>query len=323
MAYSQVGKSYATQRKFCEVWAAKKPLETEVVRRQSQESIEVDEKVVTYLSLTAIWREEGGTRADWPAALNYVSACIKFAKAGMVCDGRPLLDFNSMTMKVDFAYIKKGFRSSFEQKWKGVVVMVDNTKAGDAAKPVRGDANSQPAPLSKGTGSGKGDSVKEEPKTDTPQQESTKRKTATPKQEEKNADTPKKDEESEAKQQKKKVINGLWQEAKKMCGKAQAACSQCNQQTVKMTTGPDWKSWAAGKEKDVYDNKKKKPDQFFKSSNFWLVFLTTDLQLLRRKFNDTASEKELAGLSECGVRVDALLANAKRLTAMAEATKLA
>ena len=134
-AYAEVGKSYEAQRKFRQEWASKEAQKLKTARMMTQTTIEVDEKNVEYLSLSAVWQKEGGARMDWGAAFAYVQSCISFHKKGITCRGRPFITFNDMTQRFDFAYIRKGFRSAFEQTWRRQVDFDDND--GPQTKPIK------------------------------------------------------------------------------------------------------------------------------------------------------------------------------------------
>ena len=111
--YKGVGKSYAAQRKFRLAWANKKL--AEVTEEKVEEEGEQAEDVMggQYLPMNVIWREEGKDAAAVVATLNYVNKCVQYQTEGKLVKGRPWIEFNQMTGRNEFLYIKKPCRDTF------------------------------------------------------------------------------------------------------------------------------------------------------------------------------------------------------------------
>ena len=121
--YQSVGKGFAAQRAFRSGWAREQAAEMEATRTLTQRSIEVDESNGTYEALTVIAQKEGGGAEGATAAKNYADKCISLMRQGVTWKGRELIQWNDWTKRYELAYIKRQFRSCFEQQWDKQVVM--------------------------------------------------------------------------------------------------------------------------------------------------------------------------------------------------------
>ncbi len=50
--------------------------------------------------------------------LNYTSRRVELAQASVMCRNRQFVLWNDFNQRYDFAYVKKSFRSAFEQQWR-------------------------------------------------------------------------------------------------------------------------------------------------------------------------------------------------------------
>ena len=128
--YKSLGTNYAKQREFRLGWAADSAEAMRLERIVKEKSIELDEDAGTFEPIEVIAKREGGGRAGWRAAQNYVQKCIDMTVAGISWRGRCLVEYNSWTKRFEVAYIKKTFRSSFERSWEKRVITddLDNDK---------------------------------------------------------------------------------------------------------------------------------------------------------------------------------------------------
>ena len=110
--YAEIPKNYALQRNFKLAWA-KKELEEEV--KKYTESTTTSNSTVSrgeYLSFNCVMQAEGGGRLGFEAAKNYLFSARRFAAAGKMLRGRPLLVYNSWTRFVEMLYVKNGFEDA-------------------------------------------------------------------------------------------------------------------------------------------------------------------------------------------------------------------
>ena len=148
--YDDLGKAYAKQRARRQLWVEDELKKLVVSRTQTDEQKESDTMNGDYEPFDIVIDKEGGAarESSIKAAYNYCEACINNFKAGKFMNGRSWVAWNKMTKRVEFLYLKKGYRQSFDQSWgKTVSTTADgdgNTLAGkklgsDAGKPAVDD----------------------------------------------------------------------------------------------------------------------------------------------------------------------------------------
>ena len=108
--FKALGRGYTMQRQFKLRWLkeAGEKIKTEAKRIQSNTSEDFVNGI--YLPMTRIWKEEGKDEAAKVATLNYVNSCVAMQRVGKTVNGRPLIEYNTMTKRNEFLYLKKTCR---------------------------------------------------------------------------------------------------------------------------------------------------------------------------------------------------------------------
>ena len=101
-------------------WAKAELKKVQSKKTESMSSSQVQFSEGTYHAFDLIVDAEGGPqrKSAVKAALNYVLACKHFHAQGHSVGGRPWCEYNLMTQRWEFLYIKKGFREGFEKLWR-------------------------------------------------------------------------------------------------------------------------------------------------------------------------------------------------------------
>ena len=116
-AYEAVGRKYTAQRSFRHAWAQQVFEE----KTQSKKKVVVDESLDIlkgeYVSFSRIWKAEGKDAAGLEAAKEYVNTCLQYMMEGRTVRGRSYIEYNDMTKRFDFLYVKKTISETEGTKW--------------------------------------------------------------------------------------------------------------------------------------------------------------------------------------------------------------
>ena len=108
--YKELGRSFEKQRAFRKRWAATELKKLEEQWVHTEEDIAEDGTDGIYYPLARIWKEEGKDPSGALAAVNYVTACVRFEAEGKRLKGRPFVLFNKMTQRNEFLYLTRPCR---------------------------------------------------------------------------------------------------------------------------------------------------------------------------------------------------------------------
>ena len=116
-AYEAVGRKYTAQRTFRAAWAQQVFEE----KTQSKKKVVIDESLDVlkgeYMSFSRIWKAEGKDAAGLEAAKSYVDTCMQYMMEGRTVRGRSYIEYNDMTKRFDFLYVKKTISETEGTKW--------------------------------------------------------------------------------------------------------------------------------------------------------------------------------------------------------------
>lgn len=88
------------------------------MRSHSQAFSHSDSMEGVYEPPSVITRNEGGDKAGQVAALNYIQECIARNLRGESMNGRPWLEMNTFTRRVEFLYYKKKYSEKFKAEYR-------------------------------------------------------------------------------------------------------------------------------------------------------------------------------------------------------------
>ena len=116
-AYEAVGRKYSSQRNFRHAWAQQVFEE----KTHTKKKVVVDESLDIlkgeYVSFSRIWKAEGKDAAGLEAAKEYVNTCLQYMMEGRTVRGRSYIEYNDMTKRFDFLYVKKTISETEGTKW--------------------------------------------------------------------------------------------------------------------------------------------------------------------------------------------------------------
>ena len=119
--YKAVGKSYSAQRAFRIKWCQERL--DQIKQRECQKSHKQEIKDLVegeYLPVRKIYEAEGMDKAGMKATTNYVTKCVKFSLMEQTLNGHSFMEYNIMTERYEFLYVKKKYKEVFTQAWKMV-----------------------------------------------------------------------------------------------------------------------------------------------------------------------------------------------------------
>lgn len=115
--YTKLGRQYGLQREFRMKWCRDELEKCITERTKTMQKKETDLTTGEYLAYTPIFQREGGDSAAAEAARNYIMACLTMHKNKKMFKGRQWVQFNKMTRRVEFLYLKTQFVNEMSEIW--------------------------------------------------------------------------------------------------------------------------------------------------------------------------------------------------------------
>ena len=214
--------------------------------------------------------------------MSYVPSCIEMAQKGCLCRGRPFVEFNNMSKRYDFAYIKKGFRTSFEQRWRlmhkeaptPAIAPASGVVATPALTMAAGPSGGAPPPASAlGSKGGKKNKAAEVVVAAAPPGKKPKVETLT---------SPN-DKDSEAKKKARKDLTSMWAKANSLHSRVATALSTVHQ--MQNYANLDKKTWGWAEVEELPKLRASVSILTNESSrsSFWKDFFITTIEDLKKK----------------------------------------
>jgi hypothetical protein len=118
--YLAVGKSYNAQREFRLKWCKMELAKIDTTQTEIEENGQSEYSQGDYLPFDVIVDREGGPQraASVKAALHYVMACQRFFKQNHMAGSKHFCEYNVMTHRWEFLFLRKGYRENFTKLWK-------------------------------------------------------------------------------------------------------------------------------------------------------------------------------------------------------------
>jgi hypothetical protein len=118
--YLAVGKSYNAQREFRLKWCKMELTKMETIQTEIEENEQSEYSQGEYLPFDVIVDREGGPKraASVKAALHYALACQRFFKQNHMASSKHFCEYNGMTQRWEFLFLRKGYRENFTKLWK-------------------------------------------------------------------------------------------------------------------------------------------------------------------------------------------------------------
>ncbi len=118
--YLAVGKSYNAQREFRLKWCKMELTKMETIQTEIEENEQSEYSQGEYLPFDVIVDREGGPKraASVKAALHYALACQRFFKQNHMAGSKHFCEYNVMTQRWEFLFLRKGYRENFTKLWK-------------------------------------------------------------------------------------------------------------------------------------------------------------------------------------------------------------
>ncbi len=113
--YLAVGKSYNAQREFRLKWCKIELTKMETTQTEIEENEQSEYSQGEYLPFDVIVDREGGPKraASVKAALHYALACQRFFKQNHMAGSKHFCEYNVMTQRWEFLFLRKGYRENF------------------------------------------------------------------------------------------------------------------------------------------------------------------------------------------------------------------
>jgi hypothetical protein len=118
--YVALGKSYNAQREFRLKWCKIELAKIVTVKTEIEETVQTEYSHGEYLPFDVIVDREGGEHRmnSVKAALQYVMCCQRFFRQNHKAGNKHFCEYNEMTQRWEFLFLRKGFREDFTKLWR-------------------------------------------------------------------------------------------------------------------------------------------------------------------------------------------------------------
>jgi hypothetical protein len=140
--YLAVGKAYNSQREFRLKWCKIELAKIVVKKTEIEETMQEEYSQGEYLPFDVIVDREGGPERESAvrAALHYTLCCQRFFKQDHKAGNKHFCEYNEMTQRWEFLFLRKGFRENFTKLWR-LESVAQNSEEPGSGSGSSGDAN--------------------------------------------------------------------------------------------------------------------------------------------------------------------------------------